>query len=259
MDGLAAATNLLARAVETPSQASTAWRILSNEGLELTSKRGRRDLRSMARLLGKHLTLSAKTNSYIIIAERYRQWVLESNQTFWVPGLNVRLPIKEAWDELLLNEALLSSPENKSMTQQISRYHEWERLAETARRDSETCRAEGAVIGKERLVIIGGPSSGKSTLGRQTRTSTSKRSRMYLRLRAIDRRKDRRSCAQDWRATHAVPARVCVALAKDMLRGERPWLAEAAERVGYQSASAFSTTVTRLTGHSPGKFARYRA
>lgn len=50
-----------------------------------------------------------------------------------------------------------------------------------------------------------------------------------------------------------------VALAKDMLRGERPLLAEVAERVGYQSASAFSTAFTRLTGRSPSEFARYRA
>ena len=47
-----------------------------------------------------------------------------------------------------------------------------------------------------------------------------------------------------------------VALAKDMLRSERPSLADVAERVGYQSASAFSTAFTRLTGRSPSQFAR---
>jgi AraC-like DNA-binding protein len=47
-----------------------------------------------------------------------------------------------------------------------------------------------------------------------------------------------------------------VALAKDMLRREHPSLAEVAERVGYQSASAFSTAFTRLTGRSPSEFAR---
>ena len=47
-----------------------------------------------------------------------------------------------------------------------------------------------------------------------------------------------------------------VALAKDILRSERPSLAEVAERVGYQSASAFSTAFTRLTGRSPSEFAR---
>jgi AraC-like DNA-binding protein len=47
-----------------------------------------------------------------------------------------------------------------------------------------------------------------------------------------------------------------VALAKDILRRERPSLAELAERVGYQSASAFSAAFTRLTGRSPSEFAR---
>lgn len=47
-----------------------------------------------------------------------------------------------------------------------------------------------------------------------------------------------------------------MALAKNMLRGERPSLAEVADRVGYQSASAFSTAFTRLTGRAPSEFAR---
>ncbi|HEU0054777.1 MAG TPA: AraC family transcriptional regulator [Longimicrobium sp.] len=47
-----------------------------------------------------------------------------------------------------------------------------------------------------------------------------------------------------------------MALARDMLRHERPPLARVAERVGYQSASAFSTAFARLTGSSPSDFAR---
>lgn len=50
-----------------------------------------------------------------------------------------------------------------------------------------------------------------------------------------------------------------VALAKDMLRREGSSLAEVAERVGYQSASAFSTAFTRLTGRSPSQFVRSTA
>jgi AraC-like DNA-binding protein len=47
-----------------------------------------------------------------------------------------------------------------------------------------------------------------------------------------------------------------VALAKEILRSERPLRAEVAERVGYRSASAFSTAFTRVTGRSPREFAR---
>lgn len=47
-----------------------------------------------------------------------------------------------------------------------------------------------------------------------------------------------------------------IAIAKDVLRRERPPLAELAERIGYQSASAFSTAFTRHAGCSPSTFAR---
>lgn len=49
-----------------------------------------------------------------------------------------------------------------------------------------------------------------------------------------------------------------MAVAKDILRRERPALAEVAERVGYQSASAFSTAFTRVTGCSPSQFVSMR-
>jgi len=47
-----------------------------------------------------------------------------------------------------------------------------------------------------------------------------------------------------------------MALAKDMLRRERSALTSVAERVGYRSASAFSTAFTRLNGCSPSDFAQ---
>lgn len=47
-----------------------------------------------------------------------------------------------------------------------------------------------------------------------------------------------------------------MAIAKDALVRERPPLAALADRIGYQSASAFSTAFTRLTGSSPSAFAR---
>jgi AraC-like DNA-binding protein len=50
-----------------------------------------------------------------------------------------------------------------------------------------------------------------------------------------------------------------IAIAKDVLRRERTALAEIAEKIGYQSASAFSTAFTRHAGCSPSAFARSRA
>jgi hypothetical protein len=99
--------------------------------------------------------------------EHYRRWLLESHETFFVPGLNVRLPVEEAWDELLIGVSPDPASASESLARQISRYHEWERLAENARRDSKVYGADAVLIGEDRLVIIGGPGSGKSTLGRR--------------------------------------------------------------------------------------------
>lgn len=47
-----------------------------------------------------------------------------------------------------------------------------------------------------------------------------------------------------------------VALAKDLLRSERLSIAQVAQRVGYQSATAFTTAFTRVAGRSPSEFVR---
>ena len=47
-----------------------------------------------------------------------------------------------------------------------------------------------------------------------------------------------------------------MALAKDLLRRRDLALAEVAERVGYGSASAFSTAFTRSVGQPPSRYAR---
>lgn len=114
--------------------------------------------------------------------ERYRQWVLESNETFFVPGLGVRLPVEEAWDELLIGVPVEASSGGESLARQISRYHEWERLAESARRNSDVYDADAMLIGKERLVIIGGPGSGKSTLGRRLAVWATKKGTLAIRV-----------------------------------------------------------------------------
>lgn len=49
-----------------------------------------------------------------------------------------------------------------------------------------------------------------------------------------------------------------MAVAKDLLRRHECGIAEVAERIGYGSASTFSTAFSRHVGQSPGRFARAR-
>lgn len=50
-----------------------------------------------------------------------------------------------------------------------------------------------------------------------------------------------------------------MAVAKDLLRREQLGLSEVAERIGYGSASAFSTAFTRHVGQAPSRYARSQA
>jgi len=47
-----------------------------------------------------------------------------------------------------------------------------------------------------------------------------------------------------------------MALAKDLLQREEMGIAEVAERVGYGSASTFSTAFSRIVGVAPGRYGR---
>ena len=47
-----------------------------------------------------------------------------------------------------------------------------------------------------------------------------------------------------------------MAVARDLLRREDVAIAEVAERVGYGSASTFSTAFSRHVGQAPGRYAR---
>src|SRR6202040_3116449 len=143
-----------------------AWNLLSKEGSRLIANRGRRDLRSLVALLGRHLTLSAKSESHIIVLERYQKWVLETNKEFFVAGLDTTLPIQESWSNLILEGEIRTAPEKDStLARQISRYHEWERLA-NPRNGGSPLLAKDALRQFPRMVVIGGPGAGKSTLGR---------------------------------------------------------------------------------------------
>jgi AraC-like DNA-binding protein len=47
-----------------------------------------------------------------------------------------------------------------------------------------------------------------------------------------------------------------MAVARELLRGQDYGIAEVAERVGYSSASTFSTAFSRHVGQPPGRYAR---
>lgn len=168
--GRATALTLLSQVVDLSEQTSTAWNLLSKEGNRLIANRGRRDVRSLVALLGRHLTLSAKSQSHIVVSERYQKWMLETNREFFVAGLDTTLPIQESWSRLMLQgETKTALEEDSTLARQISRYHEWERLTHPENGFSPVL-ASDALRRCSRMVVIGGPGAGKSTLGRSLAT-----------------------------------------------------------------------------------------
>jgi len=188
-DGRAAAMTLLARVVKSPQDTLTAWDVLGKEGNRLIASRGRRDVHSLITLLGSHVALSSASESDVVVLERFRKWVLETNKEFFVAGLNITLPIQESWSSLLpQGETMSASDEGGTLARQINRYHEWERLAEPRNRGSAV-QGEDALQRHHRLVVMGGPGAGKSTLGQRLATWAAQRGATVLKvsLRQIGR------------------------------------------------------------------------
>lgn len=111
---------------------------------------------------------------------RYLNWLKKRTETFIVPGTNVPLSIEHAWASLhVIDES--NGIINESLEMEITKYHEWERLSH--HRNPKKNAQEVTELGK-RVILIGGPGSGKSTLVRRAvNRLTSKGERvLYVRL-----------------------------------------------------------------------------
>lgn len=177
-DGRMAATTLLRLVLKREEQAASAWSKLATEGLALCARRGRRDLARMAALLRLDDEFSATT----LAGERYRRWTEAVNCDFFVPALNVRLPVDQAWNQLawLSSEKTTETSKNQSRASSILRYHEWARLGEANLRSGETF--DEMVEESSRIVVVGGPGSGKSTLLRQIAFKAARDGQSVLRI-----------------------------------------------------------------------------
>jgi len=164
-DGHSAAQALLSTVVASPDQASTAWRLLCEEGHGLTRDHGRRDVAQLQSLLSRHCDLAELQIARFAAAQHYREWAAQAYGSFFVPALDIRLPISEAWDrvERLDDEASEVGLGGEALEEQIHRYHERARLLQRDQAEPKLA-AEDVLHSSKRMVVVGGPGSGKSTL-----------------------------------------------------------------------------------------------
>jgi hypothetical protein len=168
-DGMAAAQSLLSRIVPE-RRAKTAYELLGKRGHTLIKTRGKDDtLRSARYLDGKIGLIPSSVLSTVSLA-RFVAFVQKTNSSFYSPALRVQLDIGAAWSTVSPLEsdtdADSTSTESPGLEDELRRYQEWSRLAGQRARRKEV-EADLLLDSKHRLVIVGGPGSGKTTLSRK--------------------------------------------------------------------------------------------
>jgi thymidylate kinase len=158
-----ALTLLQTHVLTEKEQAHAAWDILVYEGHQLIKERGRRVSIDLARLLqSRNIQLIRSLPP--VLKENYLKWLMENTATFSIPGLTLGkpLPIELAWIDLKVLPKQSNQPP-QSLDMQLATYHEREGLAN--RDDTYKALDVGKI--EHRVVFIGSPGTGKSTLCRK--------------------------------------------------------------------------------------------
>jgi len=152
------AIEVLHRILINPSQAVIVWDALVSDGLRLIREGGRRDADSLVNFLGSRGEAFI-SSSYAGSLTAYSNWLKEYTRTFVVPGLDISLSIENAWVALQAFDYSKVTV-NKTLADQVAAYHEWERLA----KNHGNYDAKDLLEFGNRIIVVGGPGSGKSTL-----------------------------------------------------------------------------------------------
>jgi len=113
------------------------------------------------------------------VSHKYLRWLEETTVTFLVPGLGVRLPIEQAWIHLQALGDTVEVARPSTLAEKIAYYHEWERLSY----HEHAYPAQDVTEFGHRVVVIGGPGAGKSTLCQRTAHLLARSGERILRVR----------------------------------------------------------------------------
>jgi hypothetical protein len=168
-DGVATATALLSRVVAS-DKSHSAYKLLGKRGHDLIKRRGRDDIYSAARFLNEKVGLARTASAPAIVTTRFATWTHETNAYFYCPALQERFPIRYGWSQVIPMDGEATTQSTTSgigvLETEIKRYQEWARLSQSSRVD-RAVGAETFVDAHRLTAIVGGPGSGKTTLGRK--------------------------------------------------------------------------------------------
>lgn len=103
--------------------------------------------------------------SFAEMKRRYQAWLSTNTATFYIPGPSgLRLSTENAWAELnVYDKHNMEIPQNVEET--LRYYHEWEQTVSLATEKGYRAKDIAGIL--YRVIIVGGPGSGKSTLCRK--------------------------------------------------------------------------------------------
>ena len=113
----------------------------------------------------------------------YAEWVHQTSSTFYVPGLNVTMPIEDAWIQLkVMEDDKLIVGTKSSLDEQFQNYIEFgQRLRTTS--SGSAVASDSIPLTHPRSVLVGGPGDGKSTMLKRFAWRLSKEQAIVVRVR----------------------------------------------------------------------------
>lgn len=157
---------------------SKAWNALFEEALAASARRRELDRGEVVVILANH---DVHALDPVATAADYISWLATTTGTLRVPGVGKHLPIEEAWVRLrVLGADSTQRTRAPSIAAEVKAYHDWESLASNVEGTYEA--SDTAELGL-RVVVVGGPGSGKSTLVKLAAHRLATRGHRVLRVR----------------------------------------------------------------------------
>ena len=166
-DGVSVGQTLLSRVVAS-GKAGVAFDLLGKRYHRSIKRRSGDSVYSCSRYLAMAVGLSSAADSPAVSTTEFSEFVKKRHESFYVPALEVRLPVGNAWNQVRSFSESDSQAETRvgnPLLAAIEKYHEWSRLSSGT--GGNTAAAEAFVQANLRTVILGGPGSGKTTLSRR--------------------------------------------------------------------------------------------
>jgi hypothetical protein len=145
------------------AQVSIAWDALQLDALNLIRERGRRDVSAVLRLLkskGVRLVEKNPTDPSLLL-DKLTKWTLDTTATFSILGIQKKLQIDQAWIPL---RAVVQQkqPQIKSLEDSLNDYQNWH--SRSSPPGERSVNPESLAWFIPRVVLIGGPGMGKTTM-----------------------------------------------------------------------------------------------